>query len=262
MGGSIVVLIMIGYASGLLRPVVRGIERTIAPLQRYFYSHGTQRAEPDEFRNASRSELVEAITRERSARITLEQTQITATVTSQECSALQQAVGFVSRVRGYRPEMVNVIGLGSGGDPGMILIDQGTAQGITEGLAVTTAQGVLVGTIARANDHAAFVRLLTHPHAAVAVARQSTGILIGVVQGKFGLSTELTLVPKDSGLQPGELLYTAGNDPHIPPGILVGSIETITPEQNSQFLRGIVGLRFAPESLRLLAVLLAQEHRP
>lgn len=251
--GIVLFVVLLVTSVATIQPIIGYAQRAIRPIQHFFYGKTVQEDISGE--NKTPSELRSEIGRLQKQVATLEQHLVTASTEKRECQDLKKTLSFVSGLQKRTGLAATVIGRGVDGDASLIMIDQGAEQGIGEGFPVITPEGAFIGTVYKVTPATSFVRLITHPHAAVAVARESDGVLAGMVQGKFGLSAELTLVPRESGLRVGDIIYTAGLDERIPAGMLVGTVETVEEEKNTQFNHGLVRVTFSSETLRLVTVL-------
>ncbi|MGQ0804121.1 MAG: rod shape-determining protein MreC [Actinomycetota bacterium] len=143
------------------------------------------------------------------------------------------------------------------GSPGnfewTVQIDRGTADGVTEGMAVVTGAG-LVGRVVEASGSRATVLLLRDPDSGVAVVTESARTT-GIAYGQTGQNT-LTLDFVDAGVQvdEGELVFTSGRDNSLfPPSIPVARVEKVKKGELEQdiVLRPLVDL----DSLEFVKVL-------
>ncbi len=249
----LVISIIFLYSVGVLQPVASVFQKVVLPIQRYFYERNIS-VPTAEFEKWSRNSLIEEILRLRDEKTIRDQDQIEQKVRDREYDELVTSVDFASRLDGRRVTSVNSVGFGVDQDTSSIVVDAGINRGMIKGLAVTSPTGVLVGIVHDVHEYSSTVNLITHPDAAVAVALEPNGAPSGLVRGRFGLSSELAFVPKDTPIAVGDLVYTSGLDPLIPPGILVGTVETIKQDQNTQFLRGLIQIRFVPASLHIVNV--------
>jgi len=109
-------------------------------------------------------------------------------------------------------------------NPSSAILSAGAAQGVHEGDAVVTSDG-LVGRIGEVYASLSRVVLLTDPNAAVGCEVESTGVL-GVL--RFSASPRprlvLTMVPFADTVRVGQRLLTSGLSRRYPRGIPVGRV--------------------------------------
>lgn len=113
-----------------------------------------------------------------------------------------------------------------------ILIDLGTADGVTEGLAVVQG-GVFVGTIQRADAHTSRVQLLTDPPARLEVAvrtREGARVTAWLRGGQGDDSMRLRNVKLSEGtvLRVDDAVLTSNSNELVPAGLVVGRVVSST----------------------------------
>jgi rod shape-determining protein MreC len=179
---------------------------------------------------------------------------------------LEAALG----VKQSRPDdqllAANVIAEEPSGLKRAIAIDRGLSDGIDEGMVVLSRSGVLVGTVSRAYQDFAWIRLITDPDSAVnaqvnltaqqpqsaasAAAGTATpaasptltppSVVRGVAEGDLRQGIVLDLLPSDSEIAEGTLVLTSGLGGNYPRGLLLGSVRTLEARPQSPFTRATV----------------------
>jgi rod shape-determining protein MreC len=113
-----------------------------------------------------------------------------------------------------------------------IVIDKGSQDGLSSGLPVVAAQGV-VGRIIKIAPNSSRVLLITDASSAIAALIQRTRTR-GVVRGRGDdLSIEYALRTAD--IQVGDLLVTSGMGGVFPKGLPLGTIEAVKKDQFGLF---------------------------
>lgn len=102
------------------------------------------------------------------------------------------------------------------------LLDKGSADGVSKGMAVVTPIGVL-GRVVSVTARTAKVLLLTDPNSGVDVLVQRTRAR-GIVSGSLESGTILKYVKRTEDIQEGDRLITSGVDGIFPKGLLVGTV--------------------------------------
>src|SRR5262245_1121689 len=117
-----------------------------------------------------------------------------------------------------------VLALGGEPHPSSATLSAGEAQGVREGDAVVTSDG-LVGRIGEVYPSLSRVVLLTDPNAAVGCEVESTGVL-GVLRFSAAPYPRLvlTMVPFADTVQVGQRLLTSGLSRRYPRGLPVGRV--------------------------------------
>lgn len=140
---------------------------------------------------------------------------------------------------------------------GSILIDRGSADGVTTGTPVMAAQG-LIGQVVVSSVHSAKVRLITDQGSGVAVLVQSTratGVVHGSVEGRLSLDY---LDPK-SPVKPGDVLVTSGLGGAYPKGLVVGDVSKATTDAAGLFPHVEVTSRVPIDALEEVIVLVGEQ---
>jgi rod shape-determining protein MreC len=102
------------------------------------------------------------------------------------------------------------------------LLDKGSADGVSKGMAVVTPLGVL-GQVVAVTGRTAKVLLITDPSSGVDVLVQRTRAR-GIVSGSLDHGIVLKYVKRSEDIQEGDRLLTAGIDGVFPKGLLVGTV--------------------------------------
>jgi rod shape-determining protein MreC len=138
----------------------------------------------------------------------------------------------------------------------MVAIDRGIGDGIDEGMVVLSRSGSLVGTVARAYQNFAWIRLVTDPSSAVNAEVNATNpqpaagaptpaptesrSVRGVAEGDLRNGVLLGLLPPEAEITPGSLVLTSGLGGNYPPGILIGRVSEVEVRPQSAFKRATV----------------------
>lgn len=108
------------------------------------------------------------------------------------------------------------------------LLDRGSVDGVSKGMAVVTPLGV-VGQVVAVTPRTAKVLLLTDPNSGVDVFVQRTRAR-GIVSGSLENGTIMKYVKRTEDIQEGDRLVTAGVDGVFPKGIVVGAVTKVRKE--------------------------------
>lgn len=145
---------------------------------------------------------------------------------TRESDRLRQMLGFASRSP-WRLRPARVIGRDPANWWQSLRIDIGSRDGVTTNLAVLTPEG-LVGRVAEVGPWHSRVVLVGDPNCPVAAAladTSETGIIRGVSGGDIqGSLVELTYLPRNAGLKPGQRVVTSGQGGVFPPNITIGDL--------------------------------------
>jgi rod shape-determining protein MreC len=114
-----------------------------------------------------------------------------------------------------------------------VIINHGSDSGIRHGMPVVTQNG-LVGTIDAVTAGAARVQLINDPGSVVNTILESSKTevtMAGTVTGEINLS----LIPQDLLVLPGEVVLTSGLGGKYPPNIMVGQVINVQNATNELF---------------------------
>ena len=124
-----------------------------------------------------------------------------------------------------RTVAATVIGIGAGTNSKMVFVDRGTVSGVERGMAVVTPDGI-VGKVITAYPMASSVLLITDPDFAAGVVSQK-GQVHGTLKGQGTPICRVDYVPFEEKVEPGEWLYTSGDDRIFPRGFPVGVVKVV-----------------------------------
>jgi rod shape-determining protein MreC len=121
-----------------------------------------------------------------------------------------------------------------------VWINRGSADGVYRDQPVVTGAGV-VGRVVKVAASSAKVLLIIDPSSRIAVQLASTGER-GVLVGQRDADLRLDLIEAGTDVQPGERVDTAsyGSESLFPPGIAVGAVSGIEPDEAGDTVRILV----------------------
>lgn len=111
-----------------------------------------------------------------------------------------------------------------------ITVDKGTHEGITEGSAVITSDGV-VGQVVKVSEHASVVKLLTDPDMKLGVVLKKTGVT-GILSGNFQKQAKIDWVPVGTNVDVGEKVSCLGKGGTFPENHPVGTVVGVRRDTN------------------------------
>lgn len=137
------------------------------------------------------------------------------------------------------------------------VIDRGTRDGIAEGMAVVSVQGI-VGQIMESSRSFSRVLLITDPNSSVAALIQRSRAR-GIVVGNGHQLCRLRYVHRSEDVEPGDMVLTSGLDGVYPKGALIGTVLEAQTKDPELFQR--VGLQPSVDFRRLEEVMVLCEKR-
>jgi rod shape-determining protein MreC len=106
-----------------------------------------------------------------------------------------------------------------------IMIDRGSRDGVTRGMAVVTDQGML-GRVLRVAAGASQVLLITDPSSAIS-ARLQTSRTQGSVVGDLSGNLTMTFIPLTAQVNVGDLVMTSGLGGNLPSDMVLGQVTSV-----------------------------------
>lgn len=134
-----------------------------------------------------------------------------------------------------------------------VIINHGSDFGIKRGMPVVTQNG-LVGTVEAVTAGAARVQILNDPALIVNVRLETTNTeatITGSVTGDINLS----MLPQDVNVNPGDIVLTSGLGGKYPANILVGQITGVRKEVNDLFQEATIQASVDFNNLGLVLVI-------
>jgi rod shape-determining protein MreC len=171
---------------------------------------------------------------------------------AKENATLKQALDF-ERSFGHHMVAAQVVGLGPDGFSRTLEIDRGTADGVRQGMVVTTGAGLL-GRVSEAGPHAAIVQTLADPQSRVNVFLSKSNLQGTVFGGPSALELR---VDHTIGVvaSTGEWALTSGVGGGYPRGLVVGEIAILTHHDTSTTDDAMLAWVNDPSSISLVLVI-------
>jgi len=135
-----------------------------------------------------------------------------------------------------------------------IMIDKGTADGISNEMPVIVADGILIGHVSETMAHTAKITLLSDSESVVNVLDVETGAK-GVLRGEYGLGVVMDMVSQQDGLNKDDLVITSGLGNNIPRGLLIGKISEVRLSGDKLFQQAIVAPRIKYSKMDIVFVI-------
>jgi len=122
----------------------------------------------------------------------------------------------------------------------VITIDQGSQDGITQGMPVINPDG-LIGRVSNTSKYSAQVELITDREMAVGAILQNTRETRGIIEGLADSNTlGMINIPYYSQVKKGERVLSSGLSEFYPKGIPIGTIKAVKREANGLLLSATV----------------------
>lgn len=247
-----IILIGLLVSIGVLRPLQRLIIPVIRPIASTAHTIG---ARIDGFLSERRN--IQTIRKEnqdlQSQVVELEKTTAELSQKLSSLNILREEEDFLKR-RKISGKSVYVLGREQT-NAQELLIDRGSADGITVGMPAISSNGIMIGIVHAVNESTASVRLLTAEGTSIAVRVERPDGPPGVIIGELGTGIRMTLVPQNQALKNGDTIVTSDLETKIPSGLLVGSITSIDAQAGALFQSASVLPAISYNQLSILTIL-------
>lgn len=140
----------------------------------------------------------------------------------EENKLLRDQLG-IKQPEGVTLTQASVLGYSLATSRGFINLDKGEKAGIKVGDLALLAE-IVLGKVSSVGPNSAQIQLLSDPESKILGETEAKAK--GVVVGDFGSRMKLTKVLLDDDLQPGELVFTSGEE-GMPKGLVVGKISKV-----------------------------------
>lgn len=228
------------HAAGFLRPVEAITRRGVNTLSALVYRIATREA-----RDLAPGSVCMPGEPDATAVLLLEE----------ENESLRKQLGFLER-QAVRAVGADVIGRDVEPIGNTLLINRGTKDGVARGQPVIVDDGILIGKIARAEEDVAIIQLLSDGQSKIAATVMNRDRSIGIVEGGYGLSVRMNLIPQHEAVAPGDVVITSGLETGMPHGLVIGTIEAVEREAYQPFQRAVLATRAKLSRVAFVSVLL------
>lgn len=134
-----------------------------------------------------------------------------------------------------------------------VIINHGSDFGIKSGMPVVTQNG-LVGTVEAVTAGAARVQIINDPASIVNVRLETTNTE-ATITGSVTGDVQLSMLPQDVNVNPGDIILTSGLGGKYPANILVGQVTGVRKEVNELFQEATIQASVDFNNLGLVLVI-------
>lgn len=137
----------------------------------------------------------------------------------------------------------------------VLVLDQGQNAGISVGQPVIAGEGVLVGMVIKVTPQTSLFRLVNDNQSRIAATILNRDHSLGVVEGGYGISLRMGLIPRDETILVGDQIVTSGLEQNIPRGLVIGSVTAVENEPYQPFQQAILTPAINVSKLTIVGVL-------
>ncbi|MGL5379374.1 rod shape-determining protein MreC [Clostridium sp.] len=240
-----------------------GVGSVVSPLQKIVYKVNDKiKGTMDYFLNFSNvKEENEKLTGEN---IELQNKLLEYNKLKEENERLREVVNFKNSKNNYDYLGCEIIGYSEGNFANGYIIDKGENDGLKKGMVVIVDKG-LVGQITTTGSNWAIVENLINENIAVSVmvnsTRETTGILKGYRSNGSEKLTQVTNLPMDSEIKPGDVIVTSGLGQVYPKEVRIGEVVSVETDDIKVMKSAIVKPYVDFNKLEELFVVIPKETR-
>ncbi len=121
-----------------------------------------------------------------------------------------------------------------------LIINKGSLDGLSIGLAIVNEQGILIGKIIEVNDSISKICLSINPGCEFAASIQNEDRTQGLTSGNLGLTVKMNYIPQLEKISFGDLIITSGLGGRIPRGLVIGKVSEVRSENNEVWQEAII----------------------
>lgn len=242
--------ILVLHYIGILRPIESVMMSVMQPVQGWLFQSSVGLSS-----NENDQQNVEQLTEQQQKEIyalQVENARLKAIV--QQSQVLGDQLAFLQQAE-LRSVQAKITSKSTDKLAHTVMINRGTNDGIEKGDAVIIENGILVGVVHDVQATASSVLLLTSFNAKISATVQNAQQSPGIVQGDHNISLRLTFVPQTDTLAVGDTIVSSGNDEHIPPDLVIGSIQEIFQQPGSLFQEASLTPLFDLSQLSIVSVI-------
>lgn len=236
--GSVFLLIVFFYYIGWLRPIETVVQNLTVPF--FGKMNGLSIKLGNDYRFfKNRSEFIAAFAECTSENEKNSVVEAENKMLKDQNFELEKQLGFF-KTYPVNHLLSNVVGKEMLTTDQTILLDRGENDGVKMNDPVIVSDGIIIGKIIKVDKNLSTVRLLNDNQSRVGATVLNRDKSIGVIEGGFGISLKMSLIPRDEILMVGDQIITSGLESNIPRGLLVGTIAEVENEQYKPFQQAII----------------------
>ncbi|MFC1687289.1 rod shape-determining protein MreC [Patescibacteria group bacterium] len=254
LAGLIIVLLIILNSFSLLSPLQSVTIRALEPLESVS-TYIESRLENFTGFFASRKNLVDEnqLLYKRIEELLVENQSISQSM--DELAILREEKEFLDEAT-YESIIGKIIGRSAFPSARSFIINRGSSHGVFINAPVITERGIVVGKIIEVSQTSSLMNVVTDPSSEFVVHVENDSGSTGIVRGSHGISLELYKIPYDDTLEVDQRVVTTGSEQHIPPNLLIGTVEEIEYQEGELFQSATVRHPSDIENLSIIAIII------
>lgn len=159
-----------------------------------------------------------------------------------ENEELRNLLDFFNKRSDLRERLVmaNIISGSSDNNRQLLIIDQGSRNGLKDGLAVLGQDGVLIGLVHETFQFQSTIRLLQDRNSSIPAKILEKDSSSGLIIGSEGFVLKLDFIPNTTNIEVGDIVVTDSTDLNIPNNLPIGFVQEVFSNPTNPFKQAIV----------------------
>lgn len=175
-----------------------------------------------------------------------------------ENQELRRELNFLAAKK-YKTLGAEVIGKNIDPVGNTIILNRGAKDQIKINNPVIVSEGFLIGKIMAVMENTSIVRLINDNQSKIAASiNNNEEMSQGLVEGGYGISVQMNLIPQDETVKIGDTVMTSGLEEGIPRALLIGKVESVEKEAYHPFQTAILKPMANLEKIQLVSILLSK----
>lgn len=230
------------------------IYHLVLPVQNWLYAKGSDLEEFITGFNTDKKDLLAAnkSLQEQEQNLIIEKSHLLDLVT--ENKLLREQLNFLED-KELEYLLARVVGSNFEQNIYSYILNKGEQDGVIVGQPVFAGPGIVVGKIYKVFAKKSELLLLTDNKSALAAVVQNEDNSQGLIEGHYGLTMKMNLIPQNEEIKSGDIIITSGIEPSVPRGLVVGQVDKVESKVNELFQTAIVSPVVDYRKLNLVTII-------
>jgi len=251
---AVLILLVFLYYIKAIKPFENLVYYLFLPIQSELYQKGNILSETWDAANLNNKELVfqNQILKNKVQELTINKNKLLEL--ESENKILREQLNFFED-KNYQYLVARVIGTNSNYSVNSYTLNKGSNQGVKKGQSVIVGGGVIVGKIRQVFPQSSELLLLVDYQSVLAAIAQNQDNSPGIVEGQYGLSMKMNLIPQDKDISRDDIIITSGIEQYIPRGLVIGQVDKIETEVNELFQSALISSPVDYKKLNIVSII-------
>jgi rod shape-determining protein MreC len=236
--GIIFVLLIVVHLLGWLSPLERLIRSLFLPFIGQARTFSIQVGDDYQFFK-NENDFIKAYQTAETKNLLIEVQTAKIKLLEDENKHFQELLNFQKKNK-YTLIIADVIGHDSESSDQIVTLNQGSNDGAAIGQTIVVDEGILVGKIIKVTPDTSSARLINDNQSRIGATVLNQDHSLGVVEGGFGISLEMNLIPRDEVVQVGDQIITSGLEAGVVRGLIIGTVQSVENEAYKPFQKAIL----------------------